>query len=127
MSDVVEVQDTNVSNGDYPTGAFAQSLYRNNRKIRQDRADQIIESAQIHYKRECEDIALNIKQLQREQDNMLDLSPTDARSLVLASDFNAKEYTEKDIAIGVKIRNLQIKLDIAQKRYESLFGETLNL
>lgn len=127
VKDVVfEDNDETPTNG-VPVGAFAQSLYRNNRKIRQDRADQIIEAAQINYKRECEDISLAIKQLKREQDSMLDLSPTDARSLVLASDFDAKEYTNKDITIGVKIRNLEIKLDIAKKRYQTLFGETINL
>ena len=53
---------------------------------------------------------------------MLDLSPTDARSLVLASDFDSSEYVVKDIELGVKIRNAEIKLNIAKKRYEYLFG-----
>lgn len=56
---------------------------------------------------------------------MLDLSPTDATSLVLASDFDAKNYVEKDLELGVKIRNLEIKLEIATKRYAYLFGGTL--
>lgn len=107
-------------------GAFAESLYRNNRKIRQDRADQIIEAAQLTYKRECEDLFLSMKQLRREQENMLDLSPTDSRSLVLASDFSARDYVAKDISVGVKIRNVEIKLEIAMARYKSLFGETLS-
>ena len=53
---------------------------------------------------------------------MLDLSPENAQSLILASDFNSAEYTAKDIDLGVKIRNAEIKLDIAQKRYDYLFG-----
>ena len=64
---------------------------------------------------------MQIKRLKREQENMLDLSPTDADSLVLASDFDAKEYVTKDIEISVKIRNLEIKYDLAQKRYQYLF------
>ena len=53
---------------------------------------------------------------------MLDLSPTDALSLVLASDFDSKAYVEKDIELGVKIRNAKIKLEIAKQRFNYLFG-----
>jgi len=43
-------------------------------------------------------------------------------SLQLAVDFNAKEFTAKDIEIGIKIRNEEIRLEIAKKRYNYLFG-----
>lgn len=102
-------------------GAFVGSLVRNNKKIREDRAIAIAEAAQMLYKREVEDTELKIKQLKRERESMLDLSPTDAQSLVLATDFDAKKFVEKDIEIGVKIRNLEIVLEIAQKRYSHLF------
>jgi len=104
-------------------GAFVESLVRNNKKIREDRAIVIAESAQMFYKRTVEDLQLEIKQLKRERDSMLDLSPTTADSLVLASDFDAKAFTTKDIELGVKIRTLEIKLEIAEKRYATLFGE----
>ena len=69
-----------------------------------------------------EDLDLSIKKMRREQENMLDLSPTDAQSLVLASDFDSGNYVSKDVELGVKIRNAEIKLDIAQKRFKYLFG-----
>ena len=103
-------------------GAFIESLKRNNKQIRDDRATSISEDAQIIYKREVEDLEIEIKKLMRERENMLDLSPTDANSLVLASDFNSKEFVNKDIEIGIKIRNLEIKLEIARNRYNHLFG-----
>lgn len=103
-------------------GAFLTSLKRNNKQIRADRAAAISEDTQLIYKRQIEDLDLSIKQMKREQENMLDLSPTNAQSLILASDFNSKEYIEKDIDLGVKIRNAEIKLEIAQKRYNYLFG-----
>ncbi|GAA4786511.1 hypothetical protein GCM10023231_13170 [Olivibacter ginsenosidimutans] len=108
-------------------GAFIDSLKRNNAKIRDDRANAIVEDAQLMYKREVEDLALSLKKLKREQENMLDLSPADANSLVLASDFDAKDYVVKDLEMAVKIRNLEIKLDLATKRYAYLFGEELKL
>jgi hypothetical protein len=103
-------------------GAFLESLKRNNKQIRDDRATAISEDTQLEYKRTVEDIELSIRKMNRELENMLDLSPTDARSLVLASDFDCKLFVEKEIELGVKIRNAEIKLDIAKKRYEYLFG-----
>jgi len=103
-------------------GAFIESLQRNNKKIRDDRALAISEDAQMLYKRQIEDTELEIKKLKRERESMLDLSPTTADSLVLASDFNAKNFVSKDIEIGVKIRNLEITLEIAKNRYNHLFN-----
>lgn len=103
-------------------GAFIASLKRNNQKIRDDRATSIADDTQLMYKRQIEDLQVSVKRLRREQDNMLDLSPTTADSLVLASDFDSKTYVDKDVELGVKIRNLEIKLEIALKRYAYLFG-----
>jgi hypothetical protein len=102
-------------------GAFIQSLVRNNKKIREDRAIAIQEAAQLVYKREVEDLSIQIKRLRRERENMLDLSPETAVSLVLASDFDEKAFVTKDIQIGVELRNLEIKYEIASTRYKLLF------
>jgi hypothetical protein len=104
-------------------GAFLSSLKRNNKQIRDDRAQAIGESAQLVFKRKVEDLEMSIKQMKRDQENMLDMSPTNAQSLVLASDFDATTYAQKDIDLGVKIRTAEITLEIAKKRYEYLFGE----
>ena len=106
-------------------GAFQDSLYRNNAKIRKDRADSIIEDAELIYKREIEDLDVEMKRMVREQDNMLDLSPTNAMNLTLASDFSSKDYVGKDLDLAVRIRNLGIKLDLAKKRYTYLFGGSI--
>jgi hypothetical protein len=105
------------------TGAFVSSLKRNNKQIRNDRATAIAEDTQLLYRRQLEDLTVGIKRMEREQENMLDLSPENAMSLVLASDFDSAAYVAKDIELGVKIRNERIKLEIAQKRYDYLFGE----
>jgi hypothetical protein len=103
-------------------GAFVSSLKRNNKQIRDDRASAIAEDTQLMYKRQIEDLQVNIRRLKRDQENMLDLSPTSADSLTLASDFDSANYVNKDVELGVKIRNLEIKYEIAQKRYAYLFG-----
>lgn len=107
------------------SGAFVVSLKRNNSKIREDRARAISEDTEVLYKRQVEDLELSIKRMKREQENMLDLSPANTQSLVLASDFNSQEYVSKDIDLGVKIRNTEIKLEIAKARYKYLFGKDI--
>jgi len=104
-------------------GAFGASLLRNNKKIRADRAVAIAEAADMLYKRQVEDLEVQLKQIKREREGMLDMSPTDAISLVLAADFDAKAFVEKDIELGITIRNLEIKLDIAKTRYKHLFQD----
>lgn len=115
------MEDTTQTNVVIP-GAFLATLTRNNSKIRADRALAISEDAQTLYKRQIEDMEMELKRLYRERVNMLDLSPTDSTSLKLASDFNAQEFVAKDIELGVRARNLVIKLDIARESYKNLFG-----
>lgn len=104
-------------------GSFYANLNRNNSKIRGDRAIAITEDAQLLYKRELEDMEMKLKRLVRERESMLDLSPTSADSLILASDFNAESFVKKDIKLGVDIRNLEITIEIARSRYTLLFVE----
>ena len=108
-------------------GIFQESLQRNNSKIRKDRAAAIKEDAEVIYKRKVEDFSLAIKKLTRERNNLLDLSPTHADSLILATDFDAERFSEADIKIGIDIRNLEIKLEIAISRYQILFGKKIEL
>lgn len=103
-------------------GRFVESLKRNNKKIKEDRAVSIAEDAEMLYKRTVEDLELKIKKVKRDREAMLDLSPTNADSLVLASDFNSGQFVEKDLEIGLNLRNLEIKLEIAKARYKYLFS-----
>lgn len=107
------------------TGAFITSLKRNNKQIRDDRATSIGEDAQLLYKRFIEDLRVQIKRMLRDQENMLDLSPDNATSLKLASDFNSAEYVEKDTQLSFKIRDARIRLELATERYKYLFGEEI--
>lgn len=102
-------------------GAFYGALKRNNQKIREDRATSIVEDTQLKYKRSIEDLEMGIKKMRREQENMLDLSPTSADSLVLASDFDSDTYVSKDIDLAVKIKQAELKLNEAKTRYNYLF------
>jgi hypothetical protein len=103
-------------------GAFIDSLKRNNRQIRDDRATAIAEDVQLKYRRAVEDLQVVLKSLKRSQENQLDMSPDTALSLKPAKDIDADKFVEEDIAIGVQIRNTEIKLEIAERQYRYLFG-----
>ena len=106
-------------------GAFLESLVRNNRKIIEDRALAIFEDAELIFKRKVEDLQVKLNRLKRSRENMLDLSPNNATSLIVAADFNAEEYVNKDMSLGIEIRNTAIELEIAKDRYKYLFGKEL--
>jgi hypothetical protein len=102
---------------------FIESLQRNNDQIREDRARTIGADSELIYRRRVEDIELKIKRLEREQEGLIDISPLDRNSLTFA-DFNPEAFVQKDMELSLTIRNLNIQLEVARKRFEYLFGKT---
>lgn len=104
-------------------GAFVDSLKRTASQIRSDRAEALGEDAEVAYRRHIEDMKTELKRLQRNRRNSLDLSPNDINSLVAGKDFDGEAFAKGDIQAGVAIRNLKVKIEIAEERYEYLFGD----
>lgn len=102
---------------------FIESLQRNNDQIREDRARTIGADSELIYRRRVEDIELKIKRLEREQEGLIDISPLDRNSLTFA-DFQPEAFVQKDLEYSLTIRNLNIQLEVAIKRFEYLFGKT---
>lgn len=108
-------------------GSLYQSLARSNAQIRQERGTALAEQMETVYRRDVEDINYDLKELKRQRANMYDFSPTNSQSLVLAKDVEARAILNKDKEISLDIRNLGIKLEIAQERYQELFGKAIEL
>ena len=106
-------------------GFIYTSLDRTNKQIRRERGDAIAESLEMIYKREVEDLQMSLKILNRDRLNMFDFSPENSQSLVMAKDLESPDIKNKDLDISLKIRNIEIKLEIASSRYEFLFGKTV--
>lgn len=103
-------------------GLFLETLVRNNTKIRQDRAQTIYEDTKLVFRRAVEDLEMEKTRLSRRRDALLDISPTDSITTVPASkDFDPIAFVNTDIELGVEIRKVEIKLEIAKARYEQLF------
>lgn len=103
-------------------GKFIDSLRRNNKQIRDDRALSISEDTELLFKREIEDLRVEVKKTMRDRENMLDLGGDSTTKIINPSDFDSKLFVIKDLELGLKLRNLEIKLEIAEKRYNELFN-----
>ncbi len=108
-------------------GALYQSLARNSKEILKDRAETISEDLEMTFKRGVEDIAAKLKRLNRERANMYDFSPSNTQSLVLAKELDSRDILNRDNKLSIEIRQVEIELEIAQKRYEYLFGKKVNI
>ena len=104
-------------------GFVHESLQRNNKQIRSDRAASLAEDLEIGAKRQCEDLGRELRKLKRKREAMYDFSPSNAQSLVLAAEVDGEDIADKDMAISLKIRDLQIKFDIACERYKENYGK----
>lgn len=106
-------------------GAFVSSLVRNSKTIKEDRAMAIFKNAEKHYRRQIEDVQSNIETMEAEREALLDMSPTNSQSLVLASDFNPNDFYDNDKKLTLSIREQKIVLAELQGRYQYLFGSVV--
>jgi len=110
-------------------GKFGQNLMRSNKQLREDRGVQIAKSTAKIYKRQMEDLQEDLENLIIDRDNALDINPGNTQTIINPSDFDSKSFVQKDLDMGLKIREIRIKLEEAKKRYADLFGgpeETTN-
>lgn len=107
-------------------GSLYESLARSNKQIRQERGEALAEQLETSFRRNIEDLRYDMKDLVRKRTNMYDFSPTNSQSLVMAKDIEARSILKEDASISLDVRNLQIKLDIAEDRYLELFGKTVS-
>jgi hypothetical protein len=108
-------------------GYLNESLSRSNKEIRAQRGDAIAEDMELEYKREVEDLEIQVTRLSRGITNMFDFSPTNANSLVMGKDVIAKDIKEAHLAAGLNMRNTKVKLGVAKRAYNFLFGDTYTI
>lgn len=106
-----------------PESEFLRMLQRSRKEIVGDRAVTIFEETEMMYSRTIEDLKMKLKNLHRQRQNLMDVSPKDRASLLPASDFDAKAFIEKDIELGQDIKETKEVLEILEERYQTLFGE----
>jgi hypothetical protein len=117
-------QDPSVSLG---AALFAQTLSRSTSTIKSDRATEIAELAEISFKRCVEDLERDLKIVRRKKKSSIDLSPDNTYSIMKVKDFEPEEFQRTYNEIGLKERELVIKLNNAKNSYNELFGTTFTL
>lgn len=105
-------------------GVFKSDLMRTFKQLKESRAESVSEDVEIIYKRQIEDLCHQIRNYDRDRENLiLDLSPSSAFSgNVVPSDFKPADFLSKDVEIGLNKRDAIIRLEIVIERYEYLFG-----
>ena len=88
-----------------------------------ERATVASESAELLYKREMQNLEHLIRLLKRERNNMANRPLTDKQTSEITLAIDSGAYVSKEIEIGVKIRDLEKKLETARKRFQFLFAE----
>lgn len=109
-------------------GAFKSDLMRSFKQLKEARAESVVEDAEILYKRKIEDLCKNLRQYERDREDMiLELSPSSVgSSTVVPLDFRIDVLLEKDIELGKKKREDEIILEIVLDRYQRMFGPVEN-
>ena len=105
-------------------GVFKSDLMRTFKQLKESRAESVSEDVEIIYKRQIEDLCHQIRNYDRDRENLiLDLSPSSAFSgNVVPSDFKPADFLSKDVEIGLNKRDAIIRLEIVIERYIYLFG-----
>jgi predicted DNA binding CopG/RHH family protein len=104
-------------------GKFFTGLVMSNEEIKEKRGAAVCEKAELAYRRAKENLEEQIKEMERDREDILDFSATDANDLNVAKNFDAKDFVTKDTRLGLRLRDAQLQLEIVSKRYDELFVE----
>ena len=102
-------------------GAFASSLKRTNKQIRDERARQIASSAERTFRRAIEDIEEALESKVLEKAAMLDMSPNNTQSILRADAIDSAKFVSRYSELSLEIRELKIKRQESKKDYVFLF------
>lgn len=107
---------------DLSKSSFLSTIARSNKELRHDRAMAITKSTEKALRRKIEDFNETLENLQLDLDNLLDINPSNTHTIINPSDFNADSYIATAENIDLKMRDIHIRKELAQKRYDTLFG-----
>lgn len=116
--------ETKMSTEPKVEGKFFTNLKMNAKGIKETRARGIAEDACVAYKRQVEDFTRELRRLQRQREDLLDLHGDSALSIKPGKDFDPERFVEEDLELGYRIREITVRLRIAERQFEELFGDT---
>lgn len=110
------------------TGHLAESLLRNNRQIKADRAMTIISDLKKQYKRKIEDLVTELERFHMSREAIIDaLSPNTATTNVIGVGFDSGEFVEGDEAFLKNVWERETRIKGMVMRYRYLFGNDVDV
>lgn len=106
------------------TGILGATLKQTFKQIKDSRIDAMLEDTETQYRRSIEDIAMKMKQCDRDlEDAILDILPRNAGMGIDPNKFDAVKLKETRTEILLTKRENSIRLGTLVSDYETLFGE----
>jgi len=106
---------------DLKKSSFFNNISRSNKELRQDRALIIAKATEKALRRKVEDFNDKLESLKLSLENLMDINPSNTHTIINPSDFDPGAYIRTAEEIDLKIRDITIRRDLAQERYEQLF------
>ena len=100
-----------------------RELLKNDKvQVKEKRIDLLYKEAEKVYKRKIEDIEREMQDLKLEREGLIDLTTLDGDNVEKPQDIDWEYIAHEDINIGIKLKNHEIWIEEAKKRYQELFG-----
>ena len=106
---------------DLKTSTFFNKISRSNKELRKDRALIIAKATEKTLRRKIEDFNDQLASLKLSLDNLVDINPSNTHTIINPGDFIPETYIRNAEEIDLKIRDITIRRDLAQERYDQLF------
>lgn len=103
-------------------GVFGESLQRNFKQIREDRANIMTRSSLSLYKGKIDKLYLEMDKLEIDRNNLLDFAGDSTTRILSLDQFDAEAFCRKDEEITLKMRELKIRIEELTDRFFKLFG-----
>lgn len=105
-------------------GILGPTLKQTFKQIKESRIDAMQEDSETQYRRSIEDIAMKMKQCDRDlEDSILDILPRSAGVGIDPNKFDAVKLKESRMSFLLTKRENAIRLGLLLNDYETLFGE----
>jgi len=101
-------------------GLFLSKLGKNTSELNEDRISSIHESAKISYKRQIENVEMEIKNNNIAREEHLDLFSNG--EMMKAADFDPDGFVKMDAETTFNIKRLELVLEALEERYAKLFA-----
>lgn len=105
-------------------GAFYETLKQNSKQIKEAKASALAEDLEFCSKNEIVGLKNQLRLLYNQRSEMLDIFlPNSTTSLKVGEGFNGTKFITEYNTIGLNIRNVSIKLQVALDSYKYLIGK----